>query len=741
MLSCFGCGSGRHDAEREPLLPLYNDDTSLQARLHEKLHTYQMLRAISKGYMPSNEQVMIHLRSLLSADILNPDSPDLSDSGRALVRSTKLWLQQFIDFLHSKNSQDQIQDFIWYLSKSRLHVDMENIGARASRAKAKADTTAAYESLYAVGSLLLTNSDFRIFLSDLGTIGKEVFRDTAFMLSDVSKQAGKAVEPSTEEQEALKHANEDSQPPPSTEDLKSDFKDVASVVSKGAIDVAQEAEHSAMERIRGDEKEALVHRLKQAVSKLSKRPDYSESVNMISLLVRRSLLAYSHAAASTAEAFEDDFDRNPEAYRALKNFWLMVSSVGDKQAWAKVEESFHTVAEHGQSDPNFDEMVQHLSQLVQDMLADPDFFDNIEKRFNDLREKSQSLASRSSMSDDLNALLANIHTAFRSVLEDKDMHKLIRTTSRIADILSPSGSYTNSQLVTDSINVFVPMIIQAVQYVPIPRLEVSAPAIDLLMENLILEPGRTVNNSSFLPFKLNVSTRNDVEVRKARLRTTSSMTSLMTIKISGMSLAADDLGYWFRLRSGLLRMMDEGIAGFHLDERGLDIELDIEIGRERLEQIVSLRGVRVTIHKLNYTLSRSKFACLAWLLKPIVRPIVRKALEIKIAASIAEGLHFLNRELLYARERLRATQIANPKDLWTFVRAVAARLVPAPDPDLETRLGVTPGAGVFRGRYAPGSLVKLWEEEGRDAEQRVYEYEQGGWKNDIFDVKVVPTMG
>jgi hypothetical protein len=113
---------------------------------------------------------------------------------------------------------------------------------------------------------------------------------------------------------------------------------------------------------------------------------------------------------------------------------------------------------------------------------------------------------------------------------------------------------------------------------------------------------------------------------------------------------------------------------------------------------------------------------------------VRKALEVKIAASIAEGLHFLNREMLYARERLRATRIADPKDLWTFIRAVAARLVPAPDPDIDARVGVKAGSGVFQGRYAPGSLVKLWEDEGRDAEQKLFEYEQGGWKNDIFDV-------
>jgi hypothetical protein len=319
-------------------------------------------------------------------------------------------------------------------------------------------------------------------------------------------------------------------------------------------------------------------------------------------------------------------------------------------------------------------------------------------------------------------------------VRDTDVHKLLRTSTRLAHLLSPAGSYTNGELLTDSVNVFVPMAIQAIQYIPIPRVEVATPDVDLLLENLILEPGRTVNHSSFLPFKLNVTTQNDIEVRKARVRVASTMRSLMRVKISGMSIAADDLGYWLRLHSGLLRMMDEGIAGFHLDERGLDIAIDLEIGRDRMDSMVSLRSVHVTIHHLNYTLSKSKFACLAWLFKPLVRPIVRKALELQIAAGITDGLKTLNRELLYARERLRATRIADPHDMWTFVKAVAARLTPAPDPDVDARVGVKPGGGVFRGRYAPGSLVKLWEEEGRLAEQRVYEYERQGWRNGIFDV-------
>ena len=140
LSSCFGWR--KKDGDHEPLLPQYQDDTTLQAELHQKLHSYQMIRALSRGYMPSNEQLIINLRTLLAADLLNPDNPDLSDSGRILVKLTKQLLHESIDLLQHKNNGDQIQDFIWFLTKSRISVDAKDIAQRASNAKAKADTAA-----------------------------------------------------------------------------------------------------------------------------------------------------------------------------------------------------------------------------------------------------------------------------------------------------------------------------------------------------------------------------------------------------------------------------------------------------------------------------------------------------------------------------------------------------------------------------------------------------------------------
>jgi hypothetical protein len=215
------------------------------------------------------------------------------------------------------------------------------------------------------------------------------------------------------------------------------------------------------------------------------------------------------------------------------------------------------------------------------------------------------------------------------------------------------------------------------------------------------------------------------------------MKSLISVSINGLSVSAQDIGFWVRGHAGLIRFADEGIASFALDERGIDITLDLEVGREKLEQILTLKAVKVHIHKLDYKLRRSKLSWLGWFFKPLLKHLVRRSLEKTLAETIANTLHVANRELLYARERLRATRIAEPQDLLTFVKAVLARLTPEEDPDVYTRVGVdAPKKGVFKNVYTPGSVVKLWHEEAMRAEESIEDGEErgGGWRNKIFDV-------
>jgi hypothetical protein len=653
--------------------------------------------------------------------------------------------------MNHKNGQDQIQDFVWYLTKARISVDVQDIARRTTKSKAKADATAgklssrvqwtsadtreAYQSLQTVGQLLLTNSDFRIFLSDLNTVGREVFRDSAFTLSNVAKKAGKKIEPSQAEQKALKEPGTESGTAPSTQELEDEIAEVAKVVGNGAAKVAQRTETSLVDKLQGDEGDSLLFRLKNTVTNLRQKRDYSESVSTLALLLQRYAMAYSRTVEDAMTTVQEDVEPNPAMEKAVKNFWTFISSFGDHEEWKKLEDSFHKVLEHSRKDPEFEDLLTDVGNSLQKLLTDPDFFDHVGEKFQDLRKKSRGVGTESSLRRDIDVFFEQTQRTFESVTRDEDIANLIKTTLRIWGIVSPQHSLANQDLIQDSINVFVPLLIQYIQYIPIPRLEVSTPEVDILLENLIIEPGKTVNHTSFLPFRFRVETYNDFELRKARFRVASKVTSKFTIKIDGLSMRADEIGFLLRAHSGLIRLADEGIASFQLDERGIDIHLDVEIAKEKTEQILTLRAVRVHIHKLNYTFRKSKFSLLGWLFKPLLRPIIRKVMERQMAQGIADGIHAANRELLFFRERLRATRISDPDDLKTFFKAIMTRLTPAEDPDLYTRVGVAPkGKGVFAGKYAPGSVVKLWEEEGRRAEERIEDWDEGGWRNDVFDL-------
>ncbi|QIW99824.1 hypothetical protein AMS68_005342 [Peltaster fructicola] len=736
MSSCLGFRKKPSASDREPLLPQYETDTDLQARLMGKLHTYQQFRALSKQYMPTTEQAIINLRTILASDVLNPENVDLSDSGRLLTKNVKVWLQQFMDLLQHKNGEDELQRSIWALAHSRISVDVDDLAKRASRTKVKADSAAAFSSLQTVGSLLLTNQDFRIFLHDLQIIGREVFRDSSKALSKVAEDAAKQLEPSKEEEQALKKPGADGDVAlPSSDDLKQDVAEVGKSVAEAGKEVATTAIDSAGDKLEGAEGETLIKRLQSAVVNLRKKDDYSDSVSVLAKLLQRYAKVYSRAAGEILDVAQEDIHENKALDAATENIWTLVKNFGDRDEWEKLAGKFDKVMQHSRSDPDFEKLMGDAANSLQKLLTDPEFLNNAQQKFKELREESKKVGKESSLRQDVDEFFGQLELVYYSVIEDADLSRLHNTSLRILNILSPTNLAVNKDLLQDSLSVFVPELINAVQNIPIPRLEVSTPEIDLLLENLIIEPGKTVNRSSFLPYSFKVETYNDLELFKGRHRTGTRSKHTVTLKLNGLSTRADEIGFVMRLHAGLLRLNDEGIVSFAVDERGIDIHLDVEIAKEKLEEVLTLKAVRVHIHKLNFELRKSKFSILAWILKPLIRPILRKTLEHELANAISDFFHAANRELLFARERLRATRIADPHDLLKFFQAVAARLQPEDDPDVDVKVGVRANQSrVFKGVYAPGSIVKLWEEEALRAGERVEEFDAGGWKNEIFDV-------
>lgn len=295
-----------------------------------------------------------------------------------------------------------------------------------------------------MGSLLLTNSDFRLFLSDLNVVGREVFKDTAFTLSGVAEEAGKKLQPSKAEQQALKKPGADEGPRPSGDELGNQVAEVVSELGNGAVKVSESARDSLADKLSGQEKETLLYRLKQAVLKLRKRPDYSESVSTISLLIKRYAYVYSRAIQETLDTAQADVNENAATDRALKNFYMFIASFGDNKQWKELEARLKQLMSHRDNDPEFEGLMNDVGNSLEKLLTDPNFLEHADEKFQELRQKSKEVGTDSSLRQDADAFLEQCQLTLQSVLNDSDVANLIKTSMHIFKILSPLGAYTNA---------------------------------------------------------------------------------------------------------------------------------------------------------------------------------------------------------------------------------------------------------------------------------------------------------
>lgn len=119
-----------------------------------------------------NDQIDVALNSFLESKALSNPSPKLSPEGRALVADTREMIKQAKYLLLSKNHGNLLQDFIW--QTQQFDPKTVNIpGAPVNKETAQQHGNKALEGLRTLGTLIITNGQFRklrIYTLDLPLI-------------------------------------------------------------------------------------------------------------------------------------------------------------------------------------------------------------------------------------------------------------------------------------------------------------------------------------------------------------------------------------------------------------------------------------------------------------------------------------------------------------------------------------------------------------------------------------------
>jgi len=149
-----------------------------EADVNRKLQFYGIATAFQSGKVPSNEQIDIALNSFLASKALSSPSAKLSTEGKALVADVRDVVSQAKYLLLTKNEGNLLQDFIWQSQKIEAG-DTKLPGAPVDAETAKQHGNEALEGLRTLGTLIITNGQFRKLLNDATILIRDIAGDAA----------------------------------------------------------------------------------------------------------------------------------------------------------------------------------------------------------------------------------------------------------------------------------------------------------------------------------------------------------------------------------------------------------------------------------------------------------------------------------------------------------------------------------------------------------------------------------
>ncbi|KAF6811830.1 hypothetical protein CMUS01_13189 [Colletotrichum musicola] len=172
-----------------------------EADVNRKLQLYGIISAFQAGKVPSNDQIDVALNSFLASKALSNPPEKLSAEGKALVADVREVVTQAKYLLLSKNQGNLLQDFIWQTERfDPKAVDIP--GAPVNKEVAQQHGDKAVQGLRTLGTLIITNGQFRKLLKDASVL----LRD---MAGDAATEAAQRVRPSGEALQQIDRPAED----------------------------------------------------------------------------------------------------------------------------------------------------------------------------------------------------------------------------------------------------------------------------------------------------------------------------------------------------------------------------------------------------------------------------------------------------------------------------------------------------------------------------------------------------
>jgi len=672
-----------------------------EADVNRKLQIYGIISAFQSGKVPSNDQIDVALNSFLASKALSKPSDKLSADGKRLVEDTREVVKQAKNLLLSKNEGNLLQDFIWQTTQ----FDPKSIntpGAPITKDAAQRDGEEALQGLRTLGTLLITNGQFRKLLKDASVL----LRDIA---GDAATNVASKVRPSEEDLAQLDKPAEDNvwheKPDFSKENLKKqaqgiyggkgkdgikgDVKDVAQAGAHGATggdkqavnfdpDVLNNVDPKDVDAVAGQNAAINVARSKinanvddETKDKIKQRnEEYRRRANeyfnkkvpqerkdqIIFRLKKMILECQQHAdyreAIQTILRLAENYGRYGRTYGQGS-----AGTVKDaRSGFAAAEADLRTLIERFANGTSTADLWESIGQIYKDADKDPElrgFFKNLDGYIRRcLLEEGYILEDASSQEWD------RLYQQGRFLLREKYRSH----TDRVVDEVK----FVADQFDKDAQNKAFGLAVQKLfkdlgndqngnaEFKPHLLKDLTDVIIPAIFENVAYIPiprieysdpqfdavieNLVLESDNFMPNVFDLSSEN--YFRWGRKKIANKHKNTVEIKVAGVQMDLRDVSFHFKRKQGFPSISDTGVADILLPGDGLSFKIKVSSADKKDRQnFFKVDKVDIDFKQLKLKVTKSNHKLLFTLFKPITLKAMRPALQKAVEKAIKDQFH------------------------------------------------------------------------------------------------------
>ncbi|KAH6658163.1 hypothetical protein BKA67DRAFT_512291 [Truncatella angustata] len=646
-----------------------------EADVNRKLQIYGIINAFSNGKVPSNDQIDVALNSFLASKALG-GSNKLSSEGQALVKDFRDVVQQAKHLLLSKNEGNLLQDFVYQTTQ----FDPNAVGtpsAPVGKDTAKQHGDQALEGFRTLGTLIITNGQFRKLLNDAVLLLRDIAGDAA------QNAAGK-VRPSDEQLSNIDRPADDHtwhEAPDFSKgnvkaqlqnvykgDARQDAKNVAGAglnaanpTSNGADTEAgaraardQASQHinqnlsdEDQQRIREtkqnvketasqyrertkqylgnkipeERRDQLIWRLKKMVIECQQHPDYQQAIGTLLDLAEEYGDHSRRLAGGSTGTVKQTRSSLAQAEADLKT---LIERFANGTSSDDLFSSINAIYEDADRDPELKNWFKTMNSYIRKCLQQQGYImeDSSTQEWNRLydsgnyllRQKYRGHTDR--VVDEVKFLVGQFDEDPLNRQFGASMQKLFADLGNDAD-----GKPTfKPHLIRDLTDVILPAAFESIAYIPIPRIEYSDPMIDAVVENLVLE------SDNFMPNVLEIASDN--YFRWGRKHITNKHKNTFDVKVAGVQMDLRDVSYYVKRKQGFPSITDTGVANLYMGGDGFCFRMKLSSADKTDRQhFFKVDSVDVDVKNLKIKLVKSNHKMLFALAKPLLLKVLRPAIQ------------------------------------------------------------------------------------------------------------------